>query len=518
MLSAWKAASCCSGRSNQGTSKMTQPTPRSSGNLWPNDSRFGRRDFLKLGLGSAATAFLPGIAAASGRYDAVVVGAGLAGLHAAMLLEEQGLNVITLEGRDRIGGRVYTLMDVPGKPEAAGEFIGANYARMINAARRLNVDLVEPNPLAPSSGWYYRIRGTNIMPDEWPDHELNPLSGDDREILPNRLLFTLSHRNNPLSGRPLDDWIRPEFRKYDIPQDRYLREHVGLNDETIRLMNVVLHTDHMSNTSALHECRRYAVGEFNRSVALAQPDKPRSLQVKGGNSLLPLAMANSLKNGVLTNKTVYAFEDRGNEVMVRCADGTTYRARQVVCSMPYPVMRRVKFWPRLPESFARAVDQIDYGISIQVHFLIKRKYWEDDGLPSNIWSDAPFERFAALARGENGEPTSAIAFINGDEAYKYDLMTDKEVADYTLRELIKVRPAIEGALEPIVVQSCHRDVHGAGDWVFWRPGQVTEFASRMREPHGNIHFCGEHTALMERGMEGAFESGERAALDLLLRG
>lgn len=476
-----------------------------------------RRDFLKLGLGSVAGALLPSPVPASGRYDAIVVGAGLSGLHAAMLLEEQGLSVLTLEGRERIGGRVYTLMDVPGKPEAAGEFIGANYARMINAARRLDVELVEPNPLAPASGWYYRIRGADILPEEWPDHELNPLSGDDREILPNRLLFTLSNRNNPLSGRPLDEWIRPEFRKYDIPQDRYLKEHVGLSDETIRLMNVVLHTDHMSNTSALHECRRYAVSEFNRSVAQAQPDKPRALQVKGGNSLLPLAMANSLKHGVRTNKTVYAFDDHGDGVTVHCADGTRYAAKQVVCSMPYPVMRRVKFSPRLPDRFARAVDEIDYGISIQVHFLIKRNYWEDDGLPSSIWSDAPFERFAVLGRGKNGAPSSAIAFINGDEAYKYDLMTDKQVAEFTLRELIKVRPSIEGALEPIVVQSCHRDVHGAGDWVFWRPGQVTAFAAHMREPHGNIHFCGEHTALMERGMEGAFESGERAALDVLLR-
>ena len=124
--------------------------------------------------------------------------------------------------------------------------------------------------------------------------------------------------------------------------------------------------------------------------------------------------------------------------------------------------------------------------------------------------------FAVLGRGEGGAPSSAIAFINGDEAYKYNMMTDKQVAEYTLRELVRVRPSLEGALEPIVVQSCHRDVHGAGDWVFWRPGQVTEFANHVREPHGNIHFCGEHTALLERGMEGAFESGERAALDVLL--
>ena len=478
-----------------------------------------RRAFLKLGSSAIAAAMTPrSVIGAGTDYDAIVVGAGLSGLHAAMLLEEQGLRVLTLEGRDRIGGRVYTLMDVPGRPEAAGELMGANYARMINSAESLGLELIEPQRLGAASGRYYHIRGKDILAEEWPSHEFNPLKGDDREILPDRMLFTLSHRNNPLSGRPLDDWIRPEFQRFDIPQDQYLREHLGFDEETIRLMNVVVHTDHMSNTSALHECRRYAVGEFNRNVALARPDQPMALQVKGGNSLLPEAMANSLKNGVLLNKTVYGFEDRGSEVEVHCGDGSTYTAKQVVCSIPYPVLRNVKFWPRLPAPMANAVDEIDYGISIQVHFLIKKNFWEDDGLPSSMWSDAPFERFAVLGRGEGGAPSSAIAFINGNEAYKYNMMTDAQVADYTLKELIKVRPALEGALEPIVVQSCHRDVHGAGDWVFWRPGQVTAYAGRIREPHGNIHFCGEHTALMERGMEGAFESGERAALDVLLSG
>ena len=491
-------------------------TPKSGATAAHASPSLDRRGFLRIGSGSIASAFIPRIAGAQTGHDVIVVGAGLSGLHAAMLLEEQGLSVLTLEGRDRIGGRVYTLMDVPGRPEAAGELMGANYARMINAAKGLELELIEPQRLGAASGTYYHIRGTDILAEEWPDHALNPLEGDDREVLPNRMLFTLSHKNNPLSGRPLDDWIKPEFQRFDIPQDRYLKEYLGFNDETIRLMNTVVHTDHMSNTSALHECRRYAVGEFNRKVAEGKPDTPIALQVKGGNSLLPEAMANSLNNGVELNKTVYAFEDRGDVVEVFCGDGSSYTAKSVVCSMPYPVMRDVKFWPRLPARMARAVDEIDYGLSIQVHFLIKRDFWEDDGLPSSIWSDAPFERFAVLGRGENGAPSSAIAFINGDEAYKYNMMTDAQVAEFTLRELVKVRPALEGALEPIVVQSCHRDVHGAGDWVFWRPGQVAEFAPYMREAHGNIHFCGEHTALMERGMEGAFESGERAALDVLL--
>lgn len=480
-----------------------------------------RRQVLGLAAGSAA-AYIAGAAPARAqdvkRYDAVVIGAGLSGLHAAMLLEEQGLSVLTLEGRDRIGGRVYTLMDVPGRPEAAGEFIGPSYARMIDTARRLGMELHQPIPLGAGNGMYYRIRGQNILADEWPEHELNPLTGDDRSVLPNRMLFSLSLRNNPLVGEPDDAWIRPEFAKYDIPQSEFLKRYAGFNDETIRLMDVIVHTDHMETTSALHECRRYALSENNRRRFVDANGKSLpALQVKGGNSLLPYAMANTLKNGVLLNKTVYAIEDKGGAVTVHCGDGTKYEASQVVCSMPYPVMRHVRFDPLLPPRMAEAVAEIEYGISIQVHYSIKREFWREDGLPSSMWSDDPFERFAVLHRADDGGPSSAIAYINGKEAYKYDFMTDAQVAEYTTRELIKARPSIEGALEPIMVQSCHRNVHGAGDWVFWRPGQVSEFAAHMREPHGNIHFAGEHTALIQRGMEGAFESGERAAFDLLMR-
>ncbi|MEE2705115.1 MAG: NAD(P)/FAD-dependent oxidoreductase [Pseudomonadota bacterium] len=475
-----------------------------------------RRSIVSGGLASVLTTFSnKSVRSHRKKYDVLVIGAGLSGLNSALLLEESGLNVKVIEGRGRVGGRVYTLMNIPGKPEAAGELIGGNYARMIDRAQSLDLNLVLPKSLGPNREWVYRIKDTNILSSDWPSHVLNPLSGDDRNILPHQLLFSLSHRNNPLSGKALDDWISPEFQKYDIPHSQYLKNYLGLNQDTINLMNVVIHTDHINNTSAIHELRRYAVAEFNKSATLANSDKPSSMQINGGNSLLPISMAESLYNKVDLNKTVYSFEDRGASVYVHCTDGSFFEASQVVCSIPYPVLKRVKFTPRLPIKLYDAIHEIDYGISIQVHFLVKSEFWLRDGLPQSIWTDGPVERFAVLNRGDNNEVSSAIAFINGNEAYKYDFMNDKEVAQYTLQELIKIRPTIKDSLEPILVQSCHREFHGGGDWVFWRPGQVKKYASNMRKKHGNIHFCGEHTALLERGMEGAFESGERVAFDVL---
>jgi len=59
------------------------------------------------------------------------------------------------------------------------------------------------------------------------------------------------------------------------------------------------------------------------------------------------------------------------------------------------------------------------------------------------------------------------------------------------------------------------DPFSGGDWVVWRPGQVSQFLRPLGEPAGRLHFCGEHTALSNRGLEGAMESGERAALEVL---
>jgi monoamine oxidase len=83
------------------------------------------------------------------------------------------------------------------------------------------------------------------------------------------------------------------------------------------------------------------------------------------------------------------------------------------------------------------------------------------------------------------------------------------------REYEALRPAAKGQLEVAGVKSWQSDRYSGGDWVCWAPGQVTDAVPALKEPAGLIHFCGEHTALSNRGMEGAMESGERAALELL---
>jgi len=63
-----------------------------------------RRKTLAIGGAAVIAGAAPVRAQSIKKYDALVIGAGLSGLHSAMILEEAGLNVQVLEGRNRLGG------------------------------------------------------------------------------------------------------------------------------------------------------------------------------------------------------------------------------------------------------------------------------------------------------------------------------------------------------------------------------------------------------------------------------
>lgn len=474
-------------------------------------AELNRREALAL-LGGAAVLSRPLYAGAERPLDVIVVGAGLAGLHAALLLEEMGLNVQVLEGRRRVGGRVYTLKMVPGAVEAGGEVIGPAYARMLDTARRLDLNLQPLQPLGPPGDWMYHLGGEAIVASDWEASRQNPLSGDDRKLRPELLLQTLMYRDAPIRGQSLDAWLTPEFARWDIPATDYLRAR-GYNEATIRLAGTVVHTDTLARTSALHEMRRYHVGDMSRGNLTSGQNA--GLQIEGGNSRLPEAMAAALKNGVKLGKAVFGIATNGDGVTIECTDASVYKARFAVVSMPLPRLRDVRFEPGLPEPLASAVREIDYGLSIQVHMSVREPYWEKDGLPPSMWTDTGVERLTPLNRGPRGEVSSMIAFVNGAEARRFSFMTDQECFEYVAAVAAQIRPSMRGQLDLLTVQSCARDPFGAGDWVYWQPGQVRKFGLHLRDGLARVAFCGEHTAIMQRGMEGAFESGERAAMEII---
>lgn len=151
----------------------------------------------------------------------------------------------------------------------------------------------------------------------------------------------------------------------------------------------------------------------------------------------------------------------------------------------------------------------------QIHIVPKKPYWEQDGLNPNMFSNSLAGMVLAEHKGAAPEDiTSLTIWIRGLNASWMDQQDTDAAIAAVISDLERQRPAAKGQLEVLGYKSWYRDPHSSGDWAVWQPGQITDFAAALAVPHQRIHFCGEHTAVANRGMEGAMESGERAAFEL----
>ena len=165
---------------------------------------------------------------------------------------------------------------------------------------------------------------------------------------------------------------------------------------------------------------------------------------------------------------------------------------------------------------AKAVNTLESQVINQVHFVAKKPFWEQDGRTPNMFTNSLCGMVLAEHKGERPEDiTSLTAWIRGHNAAWMDQTDEQQAIAAVIADIERLRPAAKGQLEVLAYKSWYRDPFSAGDWAVWQPGQVSEFAAHVATPHGPIHFCGEHTAVSNRGMEGAMESGERVAFEVM---
>ena len=94
-------------------------------------------------------------------------------------------------------------------------------------------------------------------------------------------------------------------------------------------------------------------------------------------------------------------------------------------------------------------------------------------------------------------------------------MSRQDAISTVIQSIEQLRPSSMNQLEPAAYHSWYQNPYSKGDWAYWQPGQISTFGKHVGNRHGQIHFCGEHTAVANRGMEGAMESAERVAFEVM---
>jgi monoamine oxidase len=457
---------------------------------------------LALALTARASA---GAQAAGSPRQVLVLGAGLAGLAAAYELQKAGYAVTVLEARSRPGGRVLTCRD----PFADGLYaeMGAEY---VDATDEFDHRYCKELGLKVMTAKLYDaifVRGQKIrMAPFKQNKEKLPFAGTE-----GGLLFGQEARylQRLLKLIPDPERLPPEILKLDNLSVVELLLQEGAPEDIVALYT---YTQATESTARPHEMSALAMVRSHRRSFSEDTDEGRIL---GGNDQLPKALARALSGQILYDRPVrrIAHDREGTEVWFEEGGAIrSLRTPRLVIAIPFKVLRDLEITPAFSLAKMKCIQTLAYGQVMKIAMQYARRFWDEPGsLGQRVFTDTMLRRVYHFSIDQPGPRGILMSFTSGADAEKIGRMPDAERQRVALEETTRIWPEAPRHWEGAAVKYWNEDPWIRGSYSFNGVGQARDFLEIARAPEGRVHFAGEHTSVHRASMNGALESGVRAA-------
>ncbi|KAM3591087.1 uncharacterized protein V6R79_022088 [Siganus canaliculatus] len=445
----------------------------------------------------------------------VIVGAGVAGLTAAKLLQDAGHRVTIVEANSRIGGRVETYRNEKEGwyAELGAMRIPSDHSIFRWFAKTLGVKLNQF--IMDDHNTFYFVNGLlkrTYTVQANPDVLNYKVRSSEKGKSANALFQDALQK---VKDEVEAHGCRAALMKYDkYSAKEYLKEVAGLSSEALRMIGDLLNEQSLMYT-ALSEMI-YDQADVNDNV---QYD-----EVTGGTDLFPRAFLSVLDVPILLNSKVQRIRRSRDGVTVSFEESqrsslTDLHADMVLVTTTAKAALYMDFEPSLSIRKMEALRAVHYDSSTKIILTFSSRFWEEDGIRGGkSITDRPsrYIYYPSHTFPANSSVGVLLAsYTWSDDSLLLQAASDEELKEMALRDLVKIHgERVRALCTGVVVKKWSLDPYSFGAFALFTPYQHLEYAKELFRSEGRVHFAGEHTAFPHAWMESAMKSAIRAATNI----